>query len=297
MHQNLPKWSESNKHLSKLHIASKGMIETEGAGMLQADFANKFVGGGVLGSGLVQEEIRFTVCPEMIISLLFTEVLHDNEVLVIIGAEQFSEYTGYANSFTFAGRHHDKTQLDSRGRRQTSVVAMDAIRFTRYEAQFRMVNIDRELNKASVGFSDHSGTSGGAHGQSGSGSPGQLQAVATGNWGCGAFCGDVRLKFLIQLMAAAENKRDMAYFTFGDRDLVRDGGDMYKFLVDNNITVGKLYSLLLGYCQLTRDPSGEQLFKYIYQQVKGDQKCSIKTWSEELNELKTELDSFKKAKF
>jgi hypothetical protein len=35
--------------------------------MWQIDFAIRVVGGGVLGQGLVQEEIRFTVCPELII--------------------------------------------------------------------------------------------------------------------------------------------------------------------------------------------------------------------------------------
>ena len=73
--ETFPQWSESDLRLSQLHITSEGMIETEGQGMLQVDFANKFVGGGVLGSGLVQEEIRFTVCPELLVSLLFTEVL------------------------------------------------------------------------------------------------------------------------------------------------------------------------------------------------------------------------------
>ncbi len=33
----------------------------------QVDFASRVVGGGVLGQGLVQEEIRFSVCPELII--------------------------------------------------------------------------------------------------------------------------------------------------------------------------------------------------------------------------------------
>jgi len=50
----------------------------------------RFVGGGVLGQGLVQEEIRFTICPELIISRLFTEVLGDREVLLMKGAQQYS---------------------------------------------------------------------------------------------------------------------------------------------------------------------------------------------------------------
>ena len=45
-----------------------------------------------MGEGCVQEEIRFLICPELIVSRLFTEELDDNECLVISGAEQFSKY-------------------------------------------------------------------------------------------------------------------------------------------------------------------------------------------------------------
>lgn len=51
---------------------------------------------------------------------------------------------------------------------------------------------------------------------------GRGMAVATGNWGCGAFGGEVRLKALLQLMAAAVAERDVVYFTFGDRQLQED---------------------------------------------------------------------------
>ena len=56
------------------------------------DFANKYIGGGVLRYGCVQEEIRFLVCPELIVSRLFVEELDANEVLVITGPETFSKY-------------------------------------------------------------------------------------------------------------------------------------------------------------------------------------------------------------
>ena len=49
------------------------------------DFANKFLGGGVLNNGLVQEEIRFMICPEMIVSRLLTEALDKNEALIMTG--------------------------------------------------------------------------------------------------------------------------------------------------------------------------------------------------------------------
>lgn len=49
--------------LHKFQVYAAGTIEDHGVGMLQADFANKFLGGGVLGHGAVQEEIRFLICP------------------------------------------------------------------------------------------------------------------------------------------------------------------------------------------------------------------------------------------
>lgn len=49
------------------------------------EFIFRFVGGGVIGSGCVQEEIRFIICPELILSRLFTQSLGENEALVITG--------------------------------------------------------------------------------------------------------------------------------------------------------------------------------------------------------------------
>ncbi|EJW73885.1 hypothetical protein WUBG_15211, partial [Wuchereria bancrofti] len=48
------KWSSMNLPLSKLYVSHTGTIEDDGHGMLQVDFANEYIGGGVLGSGCVQ---------------------------------------------------------------------------------------------------------------------------------------------------------------------------------------------------------------------------------------------------
>jgi hypothetical protein len=52
--------------IAKSH-RSETLLLTDFFLMWQVDFANHVVGGGVLGQGLIQEEIRFTVCPELII--------------------------------------------------------------------------------------------------------------------------------------------------------------------------------------------------------------------------------------
>nr|XP_024219527.1 poly(ADP-ribose) glycohydrolase [Halyomorpha halys] len=81
----LPIWSSIDKTLPKLHISSEGTIEDEGSGLIEIDFANKFIGGGVLGRGSVQEEIKFLICPELVVARLFTEVLDDTEAVIVIG--------------------------------------------------------------------------------------------------------------------------------------------------------------------------------------------------------------------
>ena len=72
------------------------------------DFANKYIGGGVLGNGCVQEEIMFVLSPELIVSLLFSECLDDHEAIQIKGAERFSCYQGYSESFRWADDFVDK---------------------------------------------------------------------------------------------------------------------------------------------------------------------------------------------
>lgn len=149
----LPIWDKSDKKLKCLRIDSQGTIEDEqNMGMLEVDFANAYVGGGVLGHGCVQEEIRFLICPELIASRLFCEKLQDNEVLVIEGFERYSDYSGYASSFKFAGDHKHKALASDKSRIPSTLVVMDALHFHSSPHQFKQENIDRELNKAFIGF-------------------------------------------------------------------------------------------------------------------------------------------------
>uniref|UniRef100_H2YY80 poly(ADP-ribose) glycohydrolase n=1 Tax=Ciona savignyi TaxID=51511 RepID=H2YY80_CIOSA len=229
-----PLWEQSPCHLRGLHLSNGGRIEDEGTGLLQVDFANKFIGGGVLSSGLVQEEILFCICPELIVSKLFVEKLDDNECVIITGAEQYSSYTGYADSYKWAGNFNDTTIRDEHGRRCRQIVAMDATCFRRQAIQYKPQNVRRELNKAFCGFfCDYD--------------PEHSPAVATGNWGCGAFGGDPIFKGLIQLMAAAVAGRDLCYFTFNDEDLMEDLREMHLFIKQHKMPVCDLWKLIVSY--------------------------------------------------
>ncbi|XP_048472210.1 poly(ADP-ribose) glycohydrolase isoform X3 [Rhincodon typus] len=255
-----PEWERSTEKLTKLHITCEGTIEDNGRGMLQVDFANKSVGGGVTRAGLVQEEIRFLINPELIVSRLFTEALDDNECLIVTGTEQYSVYKGYADTYKWAGHYNDKTPRDTWQRCNTEIVAIDALPFRCYFDQFSPCNLKREINKAYCGFV-RPGID-----------PKNLSAVATGNWGCGAFGGDATLKSLLQMMAAAEAGRDVVYFTFGDRELMMEIYEMHKFLIEKEQTVGQIYKLLERYySKVCRSYSFSKphikLYNFIYDSV------------------------------
>ena len=252
--KSLPKWENSTDPFTKLHITSKGTIEDSGHGMLQVDFANKYIGGGVLSQGCVQEEIRFLICPELLISRLFTEELDINESLLIIGAERYSSYNGYAATFEWNSNYVDDTVRDDWERRQVQIVAIDALVFYGSGiAQFKPGLMCRELNKAYCGFmSQHTTHSG------------NLAAVATGNWGCGAFGGEPRLKALLQWMAAAVAKRDVVYYTFDKTELLKEISEVHAIITSSGATVGVVWKLLVDFYNLIiKEKLNTPLFDYL----------------------------------
>ncbi|CAF1629844.1 unnamed protein product [Rotaria magnacalcarata] len=243
----IPKWKESQAPLCKIHIRTDRSIE-EMHGLLQVDFANEYIGGGVMREGITQEEIRFTVCPEMLISILVCEVMLSHECILLIGCEQFTTYSGYADTFKFKDNFIDTTPKESWGRKLCHVVAMDAIEFKDPATQYTFENMRRELIKAYTCFRI----------------PKSMEkcmfGVATGNWGCGAFNGDLQLKAIIQLMAASEVGRPLVYITWHDQTLLESFWIVYDYLANQQATVKDLCIYLQLY-SMNHKQSG--LFDYI----------------------------------
>eukprot|EP00126_Sphaerothecum_destruens_P002466 Sdes_comp15899_c0_seq1m5022 len=232
-----PCWEESTIPIVDVKFEKKGSIENEGKEYVNLDFANRFLGGGVLGRGAVQEEIRFMICPELLVTRLITEKLEDNEAVIVIGAERYSEYSGYSSSFTFVGDYIDSAPRDPWKRLYTQIIAIDAYSMSTFLMQLEEKYLLRELNKAYTGFYDPN-----------SKFPGySLPSLATGNWGCGAFGGDPYVKALVQWMAASVCGRKLIYFTFNNERLATTLANIYALLKDRNVTVGELYFALLSF--------------------------------------------------
>jgi len=202
----------AEKPLCEVVLDNETKIE-DFPGMLQADFANMHLGGGVLEIGCVQEEIRFGIAsPELIVGMLVAhDPMADNEAIVLHGTELVSKYKGYGRGVEWDCPYGDATPRTEDGSIDNYVIAIDAL--MNPSGQFERNYIDRDLCKAYVGFSypypaDHF-----LHGLA-------KKDVSTGKWGCGVFGGDLEMKFLEQWIAvsAGEPGRKMVFCTFHDKE-------------------------------------------------------------------------------
>eukprot|EP01029_Cantina_marsupialis_P028201 TRINITY_DN775852_c0_g1_i1.p1 TRINITY_DN775852_c0_g1~~TRINITY_DN775852_c0_g1_i1.p1 ORF type:complete len:455 (-),score=116.40 TRINITY_DN775852_c0_g1_i1:106-1470(-) len=227
-------WMQTNVPLTEVSI-HEGHIEAS-TSCLHADFANQYIGGGVLGDGNVQEEIRFTTSTELIVSMLICERMEPNEAIIMTGSERFSDFSGYGGTLEYLGPYSDSNEYDEESDcNKVSVVAFDAIYFGSRDLGVQLVeeNMLRELNKAFVAFSVNEAEC----------SIEKYPSVATGNWGCGIFNGDHELKALIQWCAASVAKRDMCYYPFGEKCL-DSFEDLTKRIRAADWTVGRLITAI-----------------------------------------------------
>ncbi|CDW85411.1 poly(adp-ribose) glycohydrolase-like [Stylonychia lemnae] len=148
---------ESQKQLTDVFIDENLRIEDfQGRRSMLGDFANKYIGGGALSLGSVQEEILFLIYPELNVSALFCQVMAGNEAIIMKGAMRFSKYYGYGYNLLYAGdfnQEFNKDCFDDMNRLETTFIAIDAIAFDRqFSNQLLQRCIARELIKSYAGF-------------------------------------------------------------------------------------------------------------------------------------------------
>ncbi|XP_059479896.1 uncharacterized protein LOC132199303 isoform X2 [Neocloeon triangulifer] len=224
-----PDWSNSKiPTVSPQLILSGIAVGVPASGMCRVDFANKRIGGGVLATGSLQEEIMFITCPELIIARFFSSEMKDNEAIFVSGLRQYSLHQGYAESFKCTG-FLDLRSPESFCHR---VVAMDALDFSNQPSwyQYEKHNVDRELRKAYAAFSAV-----------------DVMPILSGNWGGGCFQGDPVLKAKIQMLAASEAGKIIHYDCFGKTEI--QNAVLLNVNCNRKETVGEEYLSLLEYCK------------------------------------------------
>ena len=146
-------WSNSQKPLKGVKtVPNTGIEDSENC--IQIDFANRFLGGGVLRKGSVQEEIMFLIKPENLALMMFVTKMAENEAIYITGTERMNKHSGYSSKTKFQGDYNKEIGIDEKGRKMVRIHAIDADRFGHGNAhvQFEIGSVMREVNKAYVGF-------------------------------------------------------------------------------------------------------------------------------------------------
>jgi len=180
-----------------------------------------------------KRKILFVIKPECLVSMLFCSVMFDHEAILITGCERFSTYSGYANTFTFLDNYVDPTPMDlEMNCIKNHVVAIDAI-----ESPFGQFSHEKKLRDTNKCYTSLFGSESEESGD-------DKKVFVTGNWGCGAFGGDLQLKAIQQIIAASEANFDIIYTTFGKGQFQIQLQEFVDYLKDNNITVGQLYRAL-----------------------------------------------------
>ena len=239
---------ESNDYMEStefcdIKIYEKGSL-FDGEASYCVDFANRYIGGGVLTGGCVQEEILFAIQPEAIASLLFMEKMGNNDAIRIDNTIQYSNYEGYARDFLFKS---NAIGNDTKEIKRTKLIAIDAFPHSQIRDQ---KIIERDIYKAFVGFKtvfydEKEGD--------------EEKTIATGNWGCGAFGGDYELKFLQQWISASfAGIKRLDYYTFSNKNMnniieisneikkkYKKVKDLYNDLFTKRLSEGKVVKTLL----------------------------------------------------
>jgi len=180
-------WENNDKPLCAVSLVTGNIDESPAD--LHVEFANAFVGGGVMTGDAAMEEMMFLVKPELMVAMALENRMVDEEAICIAGAQTYSKTTGYGQSFSFGG-DYDGKRAGPPGR----VAAIDAVRGG--GPAMTEPAILRDMNKARIAFEG-------------------ATEVATGHWGCGAFGNNHDLMFLKQWLAASEaGVRKMYYYDF-----------------------------------------------------------------------------------
>lgn len=187
---NLTDMNLSTIKLSSIEFVSGYMNDSDS---IKVDFANKNIGGGVLKHGCCQEEIIFLTNPELIGIMSLVDTLNPIQCIIVDGITQYSKAINYGFDLRYDNKDYS---FDTK----QTIIMIDAIDYRKsISDQYLESNKQIEIQKAINGFKITKGLS-----------------ISTGHWGCGAFKGNKKLKFMIQWLAASIAGNNLKYYIGSD---------------------------------------------------------------------------------
>jgi len=220
------------------------------------DFANKRLGGGWLGYGMVQEEKMFierfdygALCARSLLEMPDPVAnphaspfsMHPDEAWILRGAPRFADVGWYGR--TPADALSKLTLLNPVDDSKTApaVVAIDAIKasFPVYERE----HLEMMLIKAYTGFAAASNDP----------DVGGYKQIATGSWGCGAFYNNERVMFVVQALAANVAGVSLVHHVLGDGFRIAPALAFLEDCLVHKLTVGQALDALVERCASDED--------------------------------------------
>ncbi|KAJ1548142.1 hypothetical protein HK405_004123 [Cladochytrium tenue] len=252
---------------AQVRVATGGMEEPRAGSFV--DFANEMIHIHCVIPSATQEEVLFSACPEAFPAIVLFHTLLNDEVALIRSVRRHSAYTGYLDTFTFAGEYSAASKADL----VETILVLDAVCWNHFDTAC----VQRDVRKAYEAFSAYlkaSPVAGGGgdsradyYSDSGAGGSGaaagtnttgdRTLSISTGHWGCGVFGGDKSHKFVQQLLAfsaacaalppRAARAATLHYSSFGEADLAARFRDWLDAAARRKLTVGQLRAMLEGY--------------------------------------------------
>ena len=224
----------------KIHLNSI----TEQKNNIITNFANKYLGGGCMHLGSVQEEILLLICPEILVARAFVKKMNHTQSISMSGFEIISKSKGYGNSLEYDTYNIDDTPYENNSFKSL-MIAVDAIPFYgigNNSNQFMPILIMRELIKFITGLQGNRIDVLGF----------KYDFCSTGKWGCGAFGGNVYLKFLIQFIGCLFCDVGFNFSCFNDKknekifnEFIKNLKDIFKKNKDK-ITKGLMFKAFIN---------------------------------------------------
>lgn len=166
----------------------------------------------------------FICHPELLATMLICPKMENNEAIGLLGFRKYFKTEGYRDTMQFAGLDKCKYNRLPDGTLEEYIVAIDAT--YRKNLQFTEEYLLREIVKARAGFNCFE----------------QVKTIVSGNWGCGAFGGNLHAKLIIQWIVTTLLSKKLLYCPFNRKEALEP-----VYLAAKNLTVGQAFEILHSY--------------------------------------------------